>query len=156
MTWIWNQYFYLGIWNVERNKVIFLPSFQFVTRLNSQNRYVTSLLMYSDTFFCIWILVFPIGLIQVSTLRKWIFSFYFISLHDYGLPITLISWVHNSLGEMKRCEKFAFQLIKMRKMKISWYIKTKWDTEFYWQLGLRVWRIILSLHGEHLKDKRLH
>jgi len=36
--WIWNQYFYLGIWNVERTKIIFLLSFQFVTGLNSQNR----------------------------------------------------------------------------------------------------------------------
>ena len=33
-----NQYFYLGIWEDERSKIIFLPSFQLVTRLNSQNR----------------------------------------------------------------------------------------------------------------------
>jgi len=35
--WIWNQYFYLGIWNVYRNKMIVLHSFQIATRLNSQN-----------------------------------------------------------------------------------------------------------------------
>ena len=34
----WNQYFYLGIWEYERSKIIFLPSFQLVTRLNSQKR----------------------------------------------------------------------------------------------------------------------
>ena len=40
IRWPWkkNQYFYLGIWNDERTKIIFLPSFQLVTRLNSQNR----------------------------------------------------------------------------------------------------------------------
>ena len=36
--WKWKQYFYLGIWEDERSKIIFLPSFQLVTRLNSQKR----------------------------------------------------------------------------------------------------------------------
>ena len=36
--WKWNQYFYLGIWEDERSKIILLPTFQLVTRLNSQNR----------------------------------------------------------------------------------------------------------------------
>jgi hypothetical protein len=35
--WIWNQYFYLGIWNDDRTKIIVLPSFQLPTRLNAQN-----------------------------------------------------------------------------------------------------------------------
>ena len=56
----WNHYFYLGIWNDERTKIIFLPSFQLVTRFNSENRNETSLLMNSDTLICIWILAFPI------------------------------------------------------------------------------------------------
>ena len=47
--WKWNQYFYLGIWEDERSKIIFLPSFQLVTWLNSQNRNETSILMNSDT-----------------------------------------------------------------------------------------------------------
>ena len=76
--WKWNQYFYLEIRVDERSKIIFLPSFQLVTRLNSQNRKETSLLMNSDTLIWIWILAFPIGIIQVSTPRKWIF--YFISV----------------------------------------------------------------------------
>ena len=71
--WKWNQYFYLGVWEDERSKIIFLPSFQLVTRLNSQNRNETILLMNSDTLICLWILAFPIGIIQVSTPRKWIF-----------------------------------------------------------------------------------
>ena len=36
--WIWNQYFYLGIWNFYRTNIIVLPSFQLATQLNSQNR----------------------------------------------------------------------------------------------------------------------
>ena len=39
----------------------------------------------------------------------------------------------------------AFQLLKMQKMKVSWNIKTKCVTDFFWQLGLRVWRIILVI-----------
>jgi len=34
--WIWNQSFYLGIWNDDRTKMIVLISFQLATRLNSQ------------------------------------------------------------------------------------------------------------------------
>jgi len=115
--WIWNQYFNLGFWNDERTKIIFLPSFQLVTRLNSQNRNGTSLLMNSHTLICIWILVYAIGIIQVSTPRKWSFLLYFSFLHDYWPPSTLISLLNNSLVEMERCEKRAFKLLKMRKKK---------------------------------------
>ena len=90
--WKWNQYFFLGIWEDERSKIIFLPSFQLVTRLYSQNRNETSLLKNSVTLICIWILAFPIGMIQVSTPRKWSFLLYFSSLHDYRPPTTLISF----------------------------------------------------------------
>ena len=113
--WKWNQYFYFGIRNDQSTKIIFLPSFQLVTRLNSQNRNEIFLLMNSNTFICIWILAFPIGIIQVSTPRKWSFLLYFSSSHDYWPPTTLISWVHNSLCEMEWSEKRAFQLLKMRK-----------------------------------------
>ena len=128
-SWKWNQYFYWGIWEDERSKIIFLPSFQFVTRLNSQNRYKTSLLMNSNTLICILILAFPIGIIQVSTPLKWSFLLYFSSLHDYWPPTTSISLVHLSLGDMEWCEKRAFQLLKSRKMKVSWNIKTKCLTD---------------------------
>ena len=79
IRWHWkrNQDFYLGIWNDERTKIIFLLSFQLVTRLNSQNRIEISFIMDYDTFICIWILVFPIGIIQVSNPRKWSFLLYF-------------------------------------------------------------------------------
>ena len=101
--------------------------------------------MNSDTLICIWILAFPIAIIQVSTQRKWSFLLYFSSFHDYWPPTTLISLVHNSLGEMEWCEKRAIQHLKIRKMKVSWNIKTKCVTDFYWQLRLLVWRIILVI-----------
>ena len=114
--WKWNQYFYLGIREDERSKIILLPSLQLVTRLNSKNRNETSLLLNSDTLICIWILAFRIGIIQVSTPQKLSFLLYFSSFHDYWPTTTLISLVHNSLGEIEWCEKRAFQLLKMRKM----------------------------------------
>ena len=142
-----------GIWEDERTKIIFLPSFQLVTRLYSQNRNETNLLINSDTLICIWILAFPIGIIQVSTQRKWSFLLYFRSFHDYWPPTTLISLVHNSLCKMEWCENRAFQLLKKRKIKVSRNIRTKCVTDFYWNFGLRVWRIILVITwGAHKRQ----
>ena len=143
--WKWNQYFYLENWEDEHSKIIFLYSFQLVTRLKSQNRNDTSLLMNFDTLICIWILAFPIGIIQFSTPRKWKFLLYFSSLHDYWLPNTLISLVHSSLGEMEWCEKRAFQLLKMRKIWVSWNIKTKKVTDF-----------LLTVRSSSMKDYTCH
>jgi len=42
--WILNQYFYLGIWNEDRNKILVLPLFELVTRINSQHRNETELI----------------------------------------------------------------------------------------------------------------
>ena len=72
--WKWNQYFYLGIWNDERTKIIFLPSFRLVTRLNSQNRNETSLLMNSDTLICIRTLAFPFGVIRFDSTKMKFFN----------------------------------------------------------------------------------
>ena len=44
---------YFGIRNDESTKIIFLLSFQLITRLNSQNINETILLMKSDTLICI-------------------------------------------------------------------------------------------------------
>ena len=88
---------------------------------------------------------FPIGVIQVSTPRKWIFLLYFSSLHDYWPPTSLIWIVHNSLGEMKWFEKRTFQLLKMRKMKVSWNIKTMCVTD-----------ILLTVRSSSMKDYTCH
>ena len=143
--WKWNQYFYLGIWEGERSKIIFLHSFLLVTRLNSQNRNEKSSIINSDTLICILILAFPIGLIQVLTPRKWSFLLYFSYFHDYWPPTTLISLVHNSLVEMEWSENHAFQLLKMRKKKVSRNIKTKCVTDF-----------LLKLRSSSMKDYTCH
>ena len=59
--WIWNQYFYLGIWNDDRTKIIVFPSFQLVTRINSQNRNDNSfinvlwhIILYMNISICNW------------------------------------------------------------------------------------------------------
>jgi hypothetical protein len=59
--WIWNQCFYLWIWNDDRTKVIVLPSFHFATRFNSQNANETEILMNCDTLICLWILNFQLA-----------------------------------------------------------------------------------------------
>ena len=113
--WIWNQCFYLGIWTDDPTKMIHLTSFQLATRLNSQIQMKLSLLMNPDTLICLWILVFPIGIIEISTSTKCCFWLYFSSLLDYWPPSTWYSLLHTSWGEMERCEKRNFQLLKMRK-----------------------------------------
>ena len=117
--WIWNQYFYLGIRNYDRTKLIVLPSFLLVTRINSQNRSETEVINELLHINFIWILVFPIGIIEFSTTRIWSFLLYFSSLHDFWPPSTRNSLVHNSRCEMEQCEYRAFQLLEMRKKKIS-------------------------------------
>ena len=130
----------MGFREDERSKIIFLSSFQLVTGLNSQNRNETSLLMNSD-----------INLYMNNCISNWHnssfnstkmnFLIYFSSLHDYWPPTTLISLVHNSLGETEWFEKSAFQLLKMRKMKVSWNIKTKCVTDF-----------LLTVRSSSMKD----
>jgi hypothetical protein len=89
-----------------------------------------SLLMNTDTWNCLWILVFPNGIIEVSNSRKCCFWLYFSSLQDYWPPSTWNLLVHTSWGETERREKRAFQLLKLRKKKISWNLKTKCVTDF--------------------------
>jgi hypothetical protein len=104
-----------------------------------------SLLMNSNTLICLWIFVFPIGIIEDSTSRKCCFWIYFRSLHDYWPPNTWNSLVHTSLGEIERCEKRAFQLLKMRKKKLRLNIKTKCITEF-----------LLTVRTSNVKDYTFH
>jgi hypothetical protein len=92
--WIWNQCFYLGIWNDDRTKMIVLPSFQPATRLNSQKKMKLHLLMNTYTLIWWWILVIPIGIIDVLTSRKESFLLYFSSLHDFWSPSTRNPLVH--------------------------------------------------------------
>jgi hypothetical protein len=144
-TWIWNQYFYFGIWNDDRTKLIVLPSFQLVTRINSQNRNETAfnnvprlIILYMNIGISIWHN-------WNWTPRIWSFLLYFSSLHDFWPPSTWKSLVRTSWVKMKRCEKRALQLLKLRKKKISWNIKTKCITDF-----------LLTVRSSRMKDYTCH
>ena len=97
----------VSIWEFEMMIVL---TWLFCLHFSSLHDYIhktqmkLGLLMNSDTLNCLWILAFPIGIIQVSTPRKWSFLLYFSSFHDYWPPTTLISLVHNSLSKMESCE----------------------------------------------------
>ena len=110
--WIWNQCFYLGIWNDDRTKMIVLSSFHFATRFNSQNANETETLMNPDTLICLWIFVFPIGIIEVSTSRKCWFWLEYSSLHNYWTPSTWNSLVHTSWGEVNDVKNVIFSFSK--------------------------------------------
>jgi len=90
--WRWNQYFYLGIWNYNRSKIIVLPTFLLATRLNSQNANETEFInehWHINLYMNIGI---PIGIIEVSTQRKWSFLnlFQFLTrLLTFQVPETL-------------------------------------------------------------------
>ena len=142
--WKWNQYFCLGIKEDERPKIIFLPSFQLFTRLNSQNRKETSFneLWHINLYMNISISNWHNSSFEYTKMN---FLLYFSSLHDYWPPTTLIPLVHNSLGEKVWCDKRTFQLLKMRKMKVSWNIKTKCVTDF-----------LLTVRSSSMKDYTCH
>jgi hypothetical protein len=103
------------------------------------------LIMNCDTLICLWILVFPIGIIEYTTSPKRCFWLYFSFLHDYWPPSYWNTLVHTSWGEMDRCEKRAFKLLKMRKKKISWNIKSKCVTGF-----------LLKVRSSSMKDYTFH
>ena len=134
-----------------------MPSLKLYTRLNSQNRIKLTLLMNSDTVICIWILVFPIGIIEDSTPRSWIFWLHFSFLQDYWPPTTLNPLVHTLWGEMYRCEIRGFwapqnakkenQLKHKNQVRNILFI----DSYVFEDEGL-----YLSLRVEHIKDKCLH
>ena len=100
------------------------------------------LLMNSDTLICICILVFPIGIIEVSKPENEVFSFISVPCTntDLQVPENLNKHLVVRNGRMW---KTCFSATQIRKNIISWNIKTKCVTNFfYWQIGVRVWRII--------------
>jgi hypothetical protein len=56
--------------------------------------------MNSNTLNCLWILVFPIGIIEISTSRKYCFWHHFSSLHVYCLP-SISNWRNSSFDSTK-------------------------------------------------------
>ena len=143
--WIWNQCFYLGIWNDDRTKMIVLPSFHFATRFNSHNANETEILMNSNTLIFLWMLVIRIGILEFSTSCKYFFWLHFSSLLYYWSLSTWNPLIHTSCCEMERCEELAFQLLKMRNKKICCKIKSKCVTDF-----------LLTVSSSCMKDYTCH
>ena len=56
---------------------------------------------------------------------------------------------------MERCEKVAFQLIKIRKMNISRNIKIEYVTDIFVSVGSSRMKFILFNRGGHIKVNRI-
>jgi len=115
--WIWKHYFYLGIWNDDRSKVIVLPSFQLATRLNSQNTNETEFInelwhinLYMNFGISIWR-----NWSYDPRKMKWFFFIYFSFFHVYWPPSTWNSLVHTSWGKMELCKNVLFSSSKCEK-----------------------------------------
>ena len=128
--WIWNQCLYLGIRDDDRTEIIVLPSFQLATRLNSQHGKETEFING------LWHIKVHMN-IGNSNSHNWSFDptkMMFFTLFRFLTrlltPMYLKPFSTYLRGGMERCEKRAFQLLKMRKKKeISWCIKTKCVTD---------------------------
>jgi hypothetical protein len=121
--------FYLGIWNGDRNKIIVLPSFQLATHFNSQKTNNLGLLMNSVSLICSWILVFPIGILEVSTSRKsYLNLFHFFTRLLTSKHLKLYSTY--LVGRNGTMWQTCFSAPQNAKKKISLNLKTKCVTEF--------------------------
>ena len=119
------------IWIDDRPKLIVLHLFQLSTRLNSQKTYENEIhneIWHINLYMNTGISNCNIWIIDSTKMR---FLNYFVSIHDYLPSITRNSIVHYSWSEMELCEKRAFQLLKMRKINISWNIKIKYVTDIF-------------------------
>jgi len=117
------------IWNDYRTLVIDWLLFQLATRLNAQKTY--AIVIHNEIWHVnsYWILVIPIGIIEVTNTRKWFFWLYISSLHDYWPPSTWYSLLPNSWEKWRDVNYVLFSSSKCQK-KISWNIKTKCVTDF--------------------------
>jgi len=149
--------FILDIWNDDRTLMIDLLLYQLARRLNSQ-------ITYENVFHNeIWLINLYMN-VGIFNWHNWSYEptkMKFLNLYQFFTR--LLNSKHLKLirtetwGEIKGCEKRAFELLKIRKNKIKWYIKTKCVTDIL--LTVRSSSIKgynLSLGGEHIKDKRLH
>jgi hypothetical protein len=84
--------------------------------------------MNSGTLNCLWMLVFPIGTIEISTSRKCWFWLYFSYLHDCWPPSTWNSLVHTSWSKWNDVKNVFFRSSKCEKN--SWNKKPKCVKDF--------------------------
>ena len=142
----------ISVWEFE--VMIVLPSFQVATLLNSRNTYETVFHNESDTLFCIWILVFPIGIIDVTTPRDWIFWIYISSSHDSWPPRHVHidiswSWIWNQyfclgIWSDDRTKMIVLHSIQLATRLNSWNTyetvsKLIWHFNLYMNIGISNW-----------------
>ena len=106
-------------WNDDRTKMLVWTAFRLATRLRSQNS--------NETMFIneLWHINLYMN-IGISNWYNWSFDrtkinflLYFSSFHYYWPPSTRNSLVYTPWCKRERCEKRDFQLLKMRKKKMS-------------------------------------
>ena len=129
--WIWNQYFYLAIWNDDRTKIIVLQSFQLVTRISSQKRNENEFI----NVLCFFNLCMNIG---NSNWHNWSFDptsmnfftlFKFLTRFLTSKYLKLFStYLVGRNGAMWKTCFSTFQIAK----KISWNIESKCITDSLW------------------------
>ena len=83
------------------------------------------LLMNTDTLICIWILVFPIRIIDFSTRRKWLFLLYFVSLHDCRPPSTWNPLIQTSWAKWNDVKNVIFNSSKSGKKQLKYKIQVR-------------------------------
>ena len=142
--WIWNQYFYLGIWNDDRTKIIVLLSFQIVTRINSQNRNQT---VFINVFLLITLYMnMSISNWHYSSLERTnmlfftLFQFLTRFLTYKNLTFVSTYLVVQNGAMWKTC--FS---VPQNAKKNSWNIKTKCITDF-----------LLTVRSSRMKDYTCH
>ena len=161
--WKWNQYFDLGIWYDKRTKIIFLLSFQLVTRLKLQNRNETILLMNSDTNCS-----FKICMFVAKTSGKFEIHTYFTflqriltSTHIWKFNIFLHNICHDvqhsfsGLNVKMTCITQVSFKITIRKRHV--YIDIRWPWKWNQYFYLAIWedersKIIFLLLFSSLHD----
>ena len=136
-TWIWNQCLYLGIWNDDRTKMMVCLHFISLHYEIHKTQIKLSLLIHSDNLICLWLLVFPIGIIQFRRQKNVVFDYISVP-YTITDPKQLKLFSTYLVGRNGTMWETWFQLLKLRKKKISWNIKTKGVTDVHWQLDLRV------------------
>ena len=102
------------------------------------------LLINSYTLICLWILVFPIGIIEISTSRKSFFDFLYVPymITDLQAPETLL---HIPRGETGTMWKTCFSAPQNAKKEISWNLITMSVTDF-----------LLRVRSSCIKDYTFH
>ena len=155
--WILNPYFYLGIWNDDRTKIIVLPSFQLVTLINLQNRNETEFINVR------WHVILYMN-IGISNWHNWTIDttdMTFFTLFQFLTRFLTSKYLKRFrsyiVGRKRALWKTCFSAPENAKNENQLKPKNQVHnrlfiySQFFENEGL-----YLSLRGEHIRVKRLH